>query len=536
MKPRTIHFGEGALKKILEGINTTADAVKSTLGPRGQNVFIEEDEGRMIVTKDGVTVANNIILEDRLMNVGSQIVKDASERTNKEAGDGTTTAAVLTQFLANEGIRYKLMGFSGIEMMKGMDAALVQSEELLSKLAHPVNDLAQKKAIALISCNNDEEIASVVAQTLEETGSDGVISIEKGDKPGISKEVVKGIQIENGYMHPFFINDYEKNRVVFDNPAILLVSDDIQTPSEIGPIIEKVLKTGKKQIVIISPEVSDDVIGFLLANRQKGVLQPLVVTAPSFGDYMKREMEDLSVVLQCHIIGRDLGTSMADINKPDSALDITEFIGKCSKIVSSARNTVMSGAEGDIDSQVKLIKEQMKTTEDLFAREKMKSRIGKLTGGIAVIKVGGDTVKEQKEKQYRVEDAVMATRAASEEGVVSGGGTSLLWISNLLKNESDNKDFNAGFELVRQALREPIKQLCLLSNLSPEMMIEKMTGKNYGFGYNFRTDEYIDLFEENIIDPLKVARLSLRYSISATKLFLSNSVVIMINSEETKKV
>lgn len=531
MSYRTIHFKEDAIKKILDGINVTADAVKSTLGPKGQNVFIEEDEGRMIVTKDGVTVARNIFLEDKLMDIGAQIVKDASDRTNKEAGDGTTTAALLTQFLANEGVRYKSSGLSGVEMMSGMDCALEQIEAELRKLAKPVTSLQEKKAIALISCNGDEEIASIVAETLNETGKDGVISIEKGDTPGIHKEIVKGVQIENGYMHPLFINDFEKNRVVLEDPAILLVADDIQTPSEISPIIERVLKSGKKQIVIVSPEVSVDVLGFLIANRNKGVLQPVVVQAPSFGEYMKREMEDLAVVLQCELISREHGTSMVELAQLDSSHDITRFIGRCERLVSTMHNTVITGAAGNVESQVELIRKQIEGIDDVFAKEKMKGRIGKLTGGIAAIKVGGDTIKEQKERQYRVEDAIMATKAAIEEGIVAGGGSSLLGVYDKIFHESTNKDWDAGFELVKKSLLEPVKQLCKLSSLSAETMIEKLNENEYGYGYNFRTNKYENLFETQVIDPLKVARLSLRYAVSATKLFLSNNVVITINKE-----
>ena len=532
MSSKTIHFGQDAIQKILEGINITADAVKSTLGPKGQNVFIEEDEGRMIVTKDGVTVARNISLEDKLMDIGAQIVKDASDRTNKEAGDGTTTAALLTQFLANEGVRYKLSGFSGIEMMAGMECALEQIEVELKKLAKLISTFEEKKAIALISCNGDEQIASTVAEVLNETGEDGVVSIEKGDKPGINKEVVKGIQIENGYMHPLFINDFEKNRVVLEDPAILLIADDIQTPSEISSVIEKVLKSGKKQIVIISPEVSIDVLGFLIANRNKGVLQAVVVQAPSFGDYMKREMEDLAVVLECELISREHGTSLLDLSQLDSSHDINRFVGKCKRLVSTMNNTIITGAAGNVESQVELIKKQIDGMDDLFAKEKMKGRIGKLTGGIAVIKVGGDTVKEQKEKQYRVEDAIMATKAAIEEGIVAGGGSSLLDVYDRINHESVNKDWDAGFELVKKSLFEPIKQLCKLSGLSSETMIEKLSENEYGFGYNFRTNKYENLFETQVIDPLKVARLSLRYAVSATKLFLSNNVVIVNNKEK----
>ena len=534
MNSRTIHFKEDAIRKILEGINITADAVKSTLGPKGQNVFIEEDEGRMIVTKDGVTVARNIVLDDKLMDVGAQIIKDSSERTNKEAGDGTTTSALLTQFLANEGVRYKSIGFSGIEMMKGMDSALNQTEEILRKITTSIQTLEEMKSVALISSNGDEEISTVVAETLQETGEDGVVSIEKADKQGINKEIVKGIQIENGFSHPLFINDYEKNKVNFENPAILLIADDIQTPSEISSIIEKVLSKGKKQIVIISPEVSADVMGFLIANRNKGVLQPLVIQAPSYGEFMKREMEDLAAVLQCELISREHGTSMLDISKLDFAHDIEKYIGKCDKLVCSMNNTIITGAKGDVKSQVELIKKQMEQIDDLFAKEKMKGRVGKLTGGVAVIKVGGDTIKEQKEKQYRVEDAIMAVKAAKEEGIVPGGGISLLYCASKIQHESVSKDFDAGFELVRSALREPIKQLCQLSGLSNEMMIEKIDSKEFGYGYNFRTNEYGNLLDMKVIDPLKVARLSLRYAVSATKLFLSNNVVITINKKEEK--
>lgn len=533
MLSKTIHFKEDATKKILEGVNLTADAVKSTLGPKGQNVFIEEDEGRMIVTKDGVTVAKNIILEDKLMDIGSQIVRDASDRTNKEAGDGTTTSALLTQFLVNEGVRYKLMGFSGIEMQRGMDAALNQAEEVFKNLSKPIKTVEEMKAVALISCNDDEEIAKITAETLNEIGKDGVVSIEKADTRNIIKEIVKGVQIENGFIHPFFINDYEKNRVNFEDPAILLVTDDIQTPSEIAPIIDKILKGGKKQVVIISPEVSNDVIGFLLNNRSKGVLQPLVVQAPSFGEYMKREMEDLSVVLECKLISKEYGSSLIDIGKLDSTEDIQEYVGTCGRIVSTSTNTIITDAKGDVKSQVKLLKKQLEETEDSFVKEKIKNRIGKLTGGVAVIKVGGDTVKEQKEKQYRVEDAIMATRAAVEEGIVAGGGRTLLECSQMLEHEAVNSSFDAGFELVRKSLIEPIAHLCNLSNISKEMMIEKIS-KEKNYGYNFRTEQYGDLLEMKVIDPLKVARLSLRYAVSAAKLFLSNNVIITINKQEEK--
>lgn len=532
MLKRTIHSNTEAVKKILEGINLTADAVKSTLGPKGQNVFIEEDEGRMVVTKDGVTVARNISFEDKLLDIGSQIVRDASERTNKEAGDGTTTAAVLTQFLATEGVRHKFMGFSGIEMQKGMDAALNEVEKNLKSLAKPIKTLEDMKAVALISCNNDEEIATITAETLFETGKDGVISIEKGDNMGITKEIVKGIQIENGYGHPIFINDFIQNRTIFEDPAILLIADDIQVPSEISPVLDKVIKTGKKQVVIICPEISNEVFGYLVRNKDKGALAPLFVQAPSYGDYMKREMEDLAIALNCKIIGKEYGVSMADISRLDSTDNIENYIGTCGKIISTMNNTVITEAPGDVKSHIELLKKQMEGMEDLFSKEKFKSRIGKLSGGIAVIKVGGDTIKEQKEKQYRVEDAVMATKAAIEEGIVAGGGVTLLNCYNTIKSRTMTSDFDAGFELVVKSLLQPIIHLAKSADLSHETIMEKISKEKVNFGYNFRTGEFGDMMEMKVFDPLKVARLSLRYAVSATKLFLSNDIIITINKEE----
>lgn len=520
---KDIIFAEDARTKILSGVEQLTKAVKATMGPKGRNVIIQAAYGVPTVTRDGVSVAKEIELEDKFENMGAQLVKEAATKTNDAAGDGTTTATVLAFAIMQEGIKHINAGANAIGVKRGIDKAVTNVVEMLDMMKEDVNGIEDYKAIANISAH-DEEIGEAIADVVDKAGGEGVITVESGQTVGIEIDFVEGMQFENGYLSPYFVTDTKKMECELRNPAILITSENITSIEQILPIIELLTAQNKKEIVIICDGMEQAVLATLVVNRLRGTFAPLVVKAPSFGDRRKEILEDIAAVTGARVISQEVGLKLETMQLSD--------LGTCKRIVAEKDHTKFidgAGSKKDIEARISKMTKEIETSHSDFDKEKLAERRAKLKGGVAVVRVGANTDVEQKEKKDRVEDALSATRAAAKEGIVAGGGTALILCSkSLAKMKGDTEDETIGIEIVCHALSAPLKIIAENAGADPEKVYSEVLKKDGNVGYNALTGKYEDLVIAKVIDPKMVTRTALENAASVASMFLTLECAIGI--------
>jgi chaperonin GroEL len=521
MAKQVIH-GEDSRSAILRGVNQLADAVKVTLGPKGRNVVIDKKFGSPTITKDGVTVAKEIELKDALENMGAQMVREVASKTSDVAGDGTTTATVLAQAIFKEGVRTVAAGANPMALKRGIEQAVAAIVEEVHKLSKPVSGdmIAQ---VGTVSANGDKTIGSIIAEAMNKVGKDGVITVEESKTMDTSLEVVEGMQFDRGYLSPYFVTDAERMEAVLDNAYILINEKKISSMKDLLPILEQVAKTGK-QLLIIAEDVEGEALATLVVNKLRGTLNVAAVKAPGFGDRRKAMLEDIAILTGGKVISEDLGIKLEGITLDD--------LGKAKKITVDKDNTTIVEGDGSgeaIEGRVKLIRNQIEETSSDYDREKLQERLAKLVGGVAVIKVGAATETEMKEKKARVEDAMHATRAAVEEGIVAGGGVTLVKAAKVLdkfKAEGDS-DEQIGVNIIKRAVEEPLRQIAANAGKEGAVIVEKIReSKDAAFGFNAATEVFEDLVKAGVIDPAKVTRTALQNAASIAGLMLTTEAMI----------
>jgi chaperonin GroEL len=526
---KQITYGDDSRQAILRGVNRLADAVKVTLGPKGRNVVLDKKFGSPVITKDGVTVAKEIDLKEPLENMGAQMVREVASKTSDVAGDGTTTATVLAQAIYREGIKNVTAGANPMELKKGVDKAVSTVVEELKKLSKPVKGkmIAQ---VGMISANNDETIGSIIAEAMEKVGKDGVITVEEARTLETSLEVVEGMQFDRGYLSPYFVTDPERMEVVLENPLVLIHEKKISSMKDLLPILEQVAKLGKP-LLIVAEEVEGEALATLVVNRLRGTLQVAAVKAPGYGDRRKAMLEDIATLTGGKAITEDLGIKLENIKLDD--------LGKAKKITIDKDNTTIvegAGKTKDIEGRVKQIRTQIDETTSDYDREKLQERLAKLVGGVAVIKVGAATETEMKEKKARVEDAMHATKAAVEEGIVPGGGVALLRSTKAVDAIKADGDIKVGIQIVRRSLEEPLRQIAQNAGHEGAVVVARVRdAKNPEEGFNALTDEYENLVEAGVIDPTKVVRSALQNAASIASLLLTTEALVSEIPEEKEE-
>lgn len=528
MAAKMISFNESAQRKMLAGVTTLANAVKVTLGPKGRNVLIEKSYGAPIITKDGVTVAKEIELEDKFENMGAQMVKEVASKTNDDSGDGTTTATVLAQALYREGFKMLAAGHTPAELKRGIDKAVLSVIANLQSAARPVRDSKEIAQVAAISANNDRAIGEMIAQAMEKVGKDGVITVEEAKGIDTSVEVVEGMQFDRGYLSPYMVTDQERLETVFENPYILLFDKKISVMKDMVPLLENIARSGRP-LLIIAEDVEGEALATLVLNKLSGTIKVCAVKAPGFGDRRKAMLEDIAVLTNGTVVSEEIGMKLETTTVDD--------LGQAQKVVVDKDNTVITGGKGNqarVQARVQEIKNQIEKTTSDYDREKLQERLAKLAGGVAVIKLGAATEVELKEKKMRVEDALNATRAAVSEGIVAGGGVALLRAScELEKLKAENVEQKAGIDLVRKALEEPVRIIASNGGHDSSVVIDKiLSNSSTSFGFNALTETYEDLMLAGVIDPVKVTRCALQNAASVSSLLLTTDAMI---SEKPKK-
>ncbi len=526
---KQIVTGENSRQAILRGVNALADAVKITLGPKGRNAVIEKKFGAPIITKDGVTVAKEIELRDPLENMGAQMVREVASKTSDVAGDGTTTATVLAQAIFREGVKTVAAGASPTALKRGIDRAVEVAVEEIKKLHKDVKGdmIAQ---VGTISANNDKQIGGIIAEAMKKVGKDGVITVEESKTMDTTLEVVEGMQFDRGYLSPYFITDPERMECVLENALILIHEKKISSMKDLLPLLEQIAKLGKP-LLIVAEEVEGEALATLVVNKLRGTLQCSAVKAPGFGDRRKAMLEDIAVLTGGKAVTEDLGIKLENVKIED--------LGKAKKITIDKDNSTIvegGGKASEIEGRVKQIRQQIEITTSDYDREKLQERLAKLVGGVAVIKVGAATETELKEKKARVEDAMHATRAAVEEGIVPGGGTALLRCLNAIDKLKLHDDEAVGVGIVKRALEEPARQIALNAGFEGAVVIGKIReSKDDNFGFNADTGEYVDLVKAGVIDPAKVTRLALQNAASIAGLMLTTEALVAEIKEDEKK-
>ncbi|WP_118975564.1 chaperonin GroEL [Taibaiella koreensis] len=519
---KQILFNIDARNRMKKGVDTLADAVKVTLGPKGRNVVIEKKFGAPSVTKDGVTVAKEIELEDPIENMGAQMVKEVASKTADIAGDGTTTATVLAQSIISEGLKNVAAGANPMDLKRGIDKAVTAVVANLKKQAQKVgNDNQKIEQVGTISANNDNEIGKLIAEAMAKVGNEGVITVEESKTTDTKVEVVEGMQFDRGYLNPYFITNTEKMQVEMENPFILIFDKKISTMKDIISILEKVVQSGRP-LLIIAEDVEGEALSTLVLNKLRGSLKVAAVKAPGFGDRRKEMLQDIAVLTAGTVISEDLGYKLENA-------DFT-YLGQAESITIDKDNTTIVGGKGkkaDINARVTQIKSQVETTTSDYDREKLQERLAKLSGGVAVLYVGASTEMEMKEKKDRVDDALHATRAAVEEGIVAGGGTAFIRaIDGLAKLEGANNDEQTGIAIVRRALEAPLRTIVENAGLEGSIIVQKIKEGKADFGFNARTEQFEKLFAAGVIDPTKVSRVALENAASIASMLLTTECVI----------
>jgi chaperonin GroEL len=521
---KQIIFDEKARSALKRGVDQLANAVKVTLGPKGRNVVIDKSYGAPVITKDGVTVAKEIELEDKFENIGAEIVKEVASKTNDAAGDGTTTATILAQAMITEGLKMVSSGISPIEIKLGMEKKTAAIVEHLKKMSKKISSKEEIAQVASISAN-DKELGKQIAEAMDKVGNDGVVTVEEGQSFGVEVEVVEGMLFDKGYVSPYMITDSEKMRAEYADISILLTDKKIASVQEILPILEKVVQSGKKDLVIIADEIEGEALTTFLVNKLRGTFNVLAIKAPGFGDRREAMMEDIAILTGGRLITEKVGLKLENAELSD--------LGHARKVVSTKDNTTIVDGRGEekaIKTRIEQIKKEKETSDSDYDKEKLQERLAKLSGGVAVIKVGAATETEMKEKKDRIEDALNATRAAIEEGVVPGGGLALALAANAFADAIDDKKESVGGKIIDIAILEPIKQLAANAGKDGSLILyniikEHKAGKT-NYGYNAMTDKFEDMIDAGIIDPTKVVRSALEHASSAAAMFLTTEAVI----------
>jgi len=531
--PKQILFNEVARKKLKSGIDKLTNVIKVTLGPKARHVVLDKGFGTPEISDDGVSIAKEIELENKIENLGVEIMKEVAEKTSEAAGDGTTTAMLLTQAIASEGLKNVTAGAHPLTIKRGIQKGVKEIIKYLKEISKPISkkeEIAQVAAVAAL----DSEIGNMIADTISEVGKDGVITVEESKKFGLEREIVKGLQFDRGYISPYMITDLERMESVLEDPYILITDKKISALTEILPAMEKVAQTGKKDLVIIAEEVEGDALATLVVNKLRGVFNTLAVKAPGFGDRKKEMLQDIATVCGAQLISEELGLKLENI-------ELKQF-GRARKVVAEKEKTTIiegKGKKEEIDARIKQIKNELKRTESEFDKEKLQERLAKLAGGVAVIKVGAATEVEQKVKQKKTENALNATRAAVEEGILAGGGVALLRSVKVLeKLEKElEEDEKTGVRILKKALEIPIRQIAENSGMDGAIVVEEVRKHEGSFGFNAQTQKFEDLFTVGVIDPTKVVRTALENAASAAGMFsTTEAVVAEIETEKEKKI
>jgi chaperonin GroEL len=526
MSAKEIKYDSAAREKTMQGINTLADAVKVTLGPKGRNVVLEKSWGSPTITKDGVTVAKEIELEDKFENMGAQMVKEVASKTSDVAGDGTTTATILAQSIYHEGSKLVAAGHNPMALKRGIEKAVVATVEQLEKLSKPTKDQTEIAQVGTISANNDETIGNIIAEAMNKVGKEGVITVEEAKAMETTLEVVEGMQFDRGYTSPYFVTDPERMEVVLEEPYILTHEKKISTMQDLLPVLEQVAKMGKP-LLIIAEDVEGEALATLVVNKLRGTLKVCAVKAPGFGDRRKAMLEDVAILTGGQVISEDLGIKLESVTVNDLGSAKTVRIDKDNTTIVDG-----GGTRDAIEGRVKQIRAQVEETTSDYDREKLQERLAKLIGGVAVINVGAATETEMKEKKARVEDALKATRAAVEEGIVAGGGVALLRCTPVLEKLKAEGEEAFGVNIVKRALEEPVRQIADNAGHEGSVVVDRVKNEKGAQGFNAETEKYEDLVKAGVIDPTKVVRFALQNAASVASLLLTTEAMV---AEKPKK-
>ena len=527
MAAKDVQFGNEVRQKMVSGVNTLANAVRVTLGPKGRNVVVDRAFGAPHITKDGVTVAKEIELKDKFENMGAQMVKEVASKTNDVAGDGTTTATVLAQAIVAEGMKYVTAGMNPTDLKRGIDKAVAALVEELKNIAKPCDTSKEIAQVGSISANSDEQVGAIIAEAMEKVGKEGVITVEDGKSLENELDVVEGMQFDRGYLSPYFISDAEKQIAALDNPFVLLFDKKISNIRDLLPVLEQVAKASRP-LLIIAEDVEGEALATLVVNNIRGILKTVAVKAPGFGDRRKAMLQDIAILTGGTVIAEEVGLSLEKATLED--------LGQAKRIEIGKENTTIIDGFGDaaqIEARVAEIRQQIETATSDYDKEKLQERVAKLAGGVAVIKVGAATEVEMKEKKDRVEDALHATRAAVEEGVVAGGGVALLRARAALENlHTGNADQDAGVQIVLRAIESPLRQIVANAGGEPSVVVNKVLEGKGNYGYNAGSGEYGDMIEMGVLDPAKVTRSALQHAASIAGLMLTTDCMIAEIPEE----
>ena len=521
MAAKQVKFGDDARKRMLKGVNILADAVKATLGPKGRNVVLEKSFGAPTITKDGVSVAKEIELKDKFENMGAQMVKEVSSQTNDVAGDGTTTATVLAQAMVREGMKAVAAGMNPMDLKRGMDKAVIAAVEHLKSMSVACSDTKAIAQVGTISANSDESVGQIIAEAMERVGKEGVITVEEGSGLDNELDVVEGMQFDRGYLSPYFINNQEAQMVDLEEPFVLIHDKKIGSIRDLLPALEAVAKAGRP-LMIIAEDVEGEALATLVVNNMRGIVKVAAVKAPGFGDRRKAMLQDIAVLTGGTVISEEVGLTLEKVTLNE--------LGTAKRIqINKEETTVIDGAgtEGDIKARCEQIKTQIEATTSDYDREKLQERLAKLAGGVAVIKVGAATEVEMKEKKDRVDDALHATRAAVEEGIVAGGGVALVRAQAAVEGlKGANADQDVGIQIARRAMEEPLRQIVANSGDEPSVVLNAVVQSSGNQGYNAATGEYIDMVEAGILDPTKVTRSALQNAASIATLMITTECMV----------
>ncbi|MBU1671607.1 MAG: chaperonin GroEL [Actinobacteria bacterium] len=524
--PKILEYDEEARRALEAGVTKLADAVRVTLGPKGRNVVLEKKFGAPTITNDGVTIAREIELEDPYENMGAQLAKEVATKTNDVAGDGTTTATVLAHAMVKEGLRNVAAGANPMQIRKGIDKAVEAAVEEIKKRSKEIETKDEIARVAAISADNDE-VGKIIADSMEKVGKDGVITVEESQTFGMDFDVVEGLQFDKGYLSMYMVTDTERMEAVMDNPYILIANQKISAVADLLPILEKVMQTGKS-LLIIAEDVEGEALATLVVNKIRGTFASVAVKAPGFGDRRKAMLQDIAIVTGGQMVSEELGIKLESVT--------LDMLGKARQVKVSKEDTIVvegKGAAKDVEGRIAQIRAEIEKSDSDFDREKLQERLAKLSGGVAVIKVGAATEVELKEKKHRIEDALSATKAAVEEGIVAGGGVVLINVADALKVPAKlGDDEKTGFEIVKKSLVEPLKQIATNAGLEGSVVVEKVKSLKEGHGLNALDGEYVDMTEAGIIDPAKVTRSALQNAASIAALLLTTEALIADKPEE----
>ena len=526
MAAKDVRFGDDARKRMVAGVNILADAVKTTLGPKGRNVVLEKSFGSPTVTKDGVSVAKEIELKDKFENMGAQMVKEVASKTSDVAGDGTTTATVLAQAIVNEGFKGVTAGMNPMDLKRGIDKAVVAAVEEIKKLAKPCTDSKSIAQVGTISANGDTRIGEIIAEAMEKVGKEGVITVDEGRGFEDELEVVEGMQFDRGYISPYFVTNQDNMSAELEDPYILLVDKKIANIRDLLPVLEATAKSGKP-LLIIAEDIEGEALATLVVNSMRGIVKVAAAKAPGFGDRRKAMLQDIAILTNATVISEEVGLNLEQAT--------VEHLGTAKRAVLTKESTTIidgSGSQEDIQGRVKQIRAQMEETSSDYDREKLQERLAKLAGGVAVIRVGAATEVEMKEKKARVEDALHSTRAAVEEGVVAGGGTALIRVLNTLKVEGENEDQKHGIAIALRAMEAPLRQIVTNAGEEASVIVAKVKEGEGNYGYNAQTGEYGDLVAMGVLDPAKVTRTALQSAASVGGLMITTECMVAEIPEE----